>query len=376
LSNGTTYSGAITINKTTTLKFCAIKDGYLTAGTDVVLTWRGIGIPAIDCTFVVDTGNITGAHVTNQVVLYNSIPYVYHNFELTPYTGSTAGTPRGLFLRTPCAYGSLGFICTGSSADSGTYLRTGADTWQWTTDTYSYYVYDSSTAKAYGFNSMSSTFGVFGGTTSGNKTYSTITTSEPIELITRKFCAANGYIYIFGYMYIEGSPWKGYAKINASTGVVTKIRRFTAKEPACIQFDGHYLYSMFDNTIYILDPSIVSVDTIIPPIEVVNSNLACYRSQIPDLFSVLQGDVSSFVVDTNGNGYLIAHVTVNKSGSVYDTNTLFSFGTLFYPDDTKLVSDGTIWREPLQLYVYDNSTWKLSNELYKRIDGTWTKVLL
>lgn len=39
LSNGTTYSGAITISQTTTLKFCAIKDNLVTAGTDATYTY-------------------------------------------------------------------------------------------------------------------------------------------------------------------------------------------------------------------------------------------------------------------------------------------------------------------------------------------------
>jgi hypothetical protein len=38
LSNGTTYSSAITISQTTTLKFCAIYNGYVTAGADVSVT--------------------------------------------------------------------------------------------------------------------------------------------------------------------------------------------------------------------------------------------------------------------------------------------------------------------------------------------------
>ena len=38
-TNGTTYSAPFTVSATTTIKFCAIKDGYLTAGADVVLTW-------------------------------------------------------------------------------------------------------------------------------------------------------------------------------------------------------------------------------------------------------------------------------------------------------------------------------------------------
>ena len=42
-TNGTTYSAPFTVSATTTIKFCAIKDGYLTAGTDVVLTLSTLG---------------------------------------------------------------------------------------------------------------------------------------------------------------------------------------------------------------------------------------------------------------------------------------------------------------------------------------------
>jgi hypothetical protein len=333
LSNGTTYSGAITINKTTTLKFCAIKDGYVTAGVDLqYIIYKGIlGTYTKKLVIGANTNyKMTICHAgSTMYLLYNR--YVYR------YNGSTFD-----FVFAPSIS-----ACSGIATD-GTYIWVsglGVVRYKISDGTKTTYSPPTPTTEISCLTYGSSIFGVGYGPNDSNGTYKFSGTS---------YSYLTGTIYSYNVCKV-GSNYYASRKLGndglaiISNGVAVYTISGTPLTKALCT-DGTDIY--FACELGYVYKYIVATGAVI---RVFGEESA--REWVSLSYDTTTNILYGLYTDTNGD------------------NCLASIGISSFQDGTVYVyKDGT-WKLVNSIYAYKDGVWKLSNQINER-DGTnlWTKI--
>lgn len=371
-SNGTTYSGAITINKTTTLKFCAIKDGYVTAGVDVIYVFglnKLIDVEYSTLTqYAIDTTKSSEENLmmNGSTLCRISRDFVvdlhsYNSNYLYKWNGSGWDTPHifhdqlGWQSRSFTQYPSVGNSFIAANTAAGGYGATlmnidGTTEFTWSSTPVYCFGAGANSNKAYGLGSNGLT--IFSGTNSSNKTLTTIAVTNLSSYSAGRGMYLAGYLYVYGR--VTGSVYNQLVRIDVSTGVASAVTRLS-NVPLSFQTDDKYIYIVYLDRI-----EVVSLD---------NTNPNAVVSSVV-INSLPSGDESicSFVI-SNGVSYLL---TKNQTTQMY---TIYSATMSQIDITTKFANTGSRWEPVNNKFVYDNAQWKAASSIHKMISGTWTQIL-
>lgn len=337
LNNGTIYSGSITISKTTTIKFCAIKDGYLTTGVDSVITMcKGIIGGYVKKVVI-------GSNSNNKMQICHSGDnmYLMYNAAVYKFNGSTFD-----YLYTPGEAPS-------SIAASDTYI--------WTSGNYFVYrrtVVGGSTVYfnyAAGWGALCYSTSIFGVGYGNSYYYSGGTgTGTPSSL------SGLGSGWNYGYQMCKvGSDYyvsqalgtNGINKIHGTT-ITAQLNPYTnpiTNRITGICTDGTYLYFAVDNGyVYMQDLSAGVVMRVYGDIA---------RSWRSLSYNTVSGKLYGLYRDTNGDDCL-AEISLSRASST-----------------TEYVYTNGSWKQISSIYTYNNSNWKSTNNLYKANQcDIWTRI--
>lgn len=341
-SNGNTYSTPFTVSKTTTIKFCAIKDGYLTAGTDVVLTWAGI--------FTL-LSSIAGSGCEWYVIgYYNGMLYgVLHSgtstqtlYSIDPNTGATT---------------SLVEITMNPNS-----MVIGGD-------------------KIYLSNITSNIIREYSLAGALTNTYTCGSTPE---------ASIVGMTYIGGKVYAFSGNGQGrtyYFEITPNNTTVNQISFSGDYGSSCTGqawTDGTYAYYPSSSNIYRVTPatgesvlygavssgSIGLYNTYLNGVVVCRYGTELYTSKENEDYARLlpYPNPNSFSIFQMANdGTYIYGTSGNNPAKIYKMRVVVDTGT------PSIYNSGS-WKTEKSLYVRNNSTWKLANKAFKVKNGLWTRI--
>lgn len=346
-SNGTTYSAPFTISATTTIKFCAIKDGYLTAGTDVVLTWAGL---------FTQLASITGSEY-QWIVLgyYNNLLYGVLIDNATTQTISPT-----LYSINP----NTGELTLLSTLTFTPYSMTiGGD-------------------KIYLSNLTSRYISEYNLSGTLTNTYE-CGTSTP-------YAAIVGIVYVGGKVYAfsgNGQSRPYYFEITPGNTNVSQISFTGVYSDSCSTVawtDGTYAYYARASNVYKVNPatgatvlygttssgSIGLYNTYLSGTVVTRYGTSLYTSKENENYSRLlsypnPNSISIFYM-TNDGTYIYGS-SGTGTAKIYKIRVILDTGT------PSIYKSGA-WKAENALFVRHNSTWQSANKAFKVKNGLWTRI--
>lgn len=333
LSNGTTYSAPFTISATTTIKFCAIKDGYVTAGVDSALTiYKGVV-----GTYIKKLVLGSNSSYKMQICHDGANMYLMYNAQVYKYNGSTFD-----YLYTPSE-------TPAAIAASDTYIWTGGINFVYrrtivggTTVSFNY------GGSNRGWGALCYSSSIFGVGSGSNYYYTGATGTGTPSTLTG---LGSGWNYAYQMCKIGSNYYatqsSGTTGINKITGTVVTEQLNTYTAPVNnriygIATDGTYLFFAVDSGyVYMQDLSSGAI------LRVFGDIARKWKSLSYDTVNnVLYG----LYRDTNGDDCL-ASIAVTK----FQTKTAYSYnGTQWKPINDLNVSNGSTWKSYKNVYQYDS----------------------
>lgn len=350
LSNGTTYSGAFTITKTTTIKFCAIYNGYVTAGTDIVLTSAGI---------FTQLASITGSSYQWMCIgYYNNMLYgVLIDNATTPTISPT------LYSINPTT-GALTSLATLTFTPYS--MTIGGD-------------------KIYLSN-------ITGRNVREYSLTGTLTNTYVCGGDVTPFASITGIVYIGGKVYAlsgNGQPRTYFYEITPGNTTVAEISFSGSYSPSCSTnawTDGTYIYYGASNNVYKVNPS-TGVTVIAGTVS--NTNVSNYNTYVNGS-SIMAYPAYSLVGVLNPNesySYLYTYPNPNSIAISYlTTDGTFIYGTsgtgtakiykmrATIDTGTPSIYKSGSWKSENALYVRHSSSWQLATKAFKVSNGLWTRI--